>query len=300
MNRSMAHMALVVRDYDEAIEFYTQKLDFHLLEDTRQSEEKRWVLVSPSKEKGFSILLARAVGEEQMSRIGNQTGGRVFLFMYSDNFQRDYELFLGRGIEFVREPQEFDYGKVAVFKDLYGNLWDLIESKNSIDERQKRTMASEIMTAVLSSGKQVSFHRYTESDKRDVLLMMETFYAIDDYPFDATSSQINLEEFTSESHLGRLYLIKHHSENIGYIILTFGYSFEYRGRDAFIDEFFIKKDFRGLGIGNLTMDFIASEAKELGVKAIHLEVESHNVKARSLYLKKGYDANSRELLTKRI
>jgi catechol 2,3-dioxygenase-like lactoylglutathione lyase family enzyme len=127
MNRHIAHVALVVNDYDDAIAFYTQKLDFILLEDTQLSETKRWVLVRPPGNGQCSLLLAKGVGDEQRSRVGNQTGGRVFLFLFTDNFERDYSLFLSRGIRFVREPKLESYGQVAVFEDLYGNLWDLIQ-----------------------------------------------------------------------------------------------------------------------------------------------------------------------------
>ncbi len=127
MNRRIAHIALVVKDYDEAIDFYVNKLEFQLLEDTRLSEEKRWVVVSPRGAQECSLLLAKAANEQQESSIGNQSGGRVFLFLFTDDFWRDYEKFKARNIEFVRAPQEYDYGTVAVFKDLYGNLWDLLE-----------------------------------------------------------------------------------------------------------------------------------------------------------------------------
>lgn len=128
MIQSIVHIALVVRDYDEAIKFYTKKLNFKLIEDTYQAEQdKRWVVVSPPGSSGTTILLARASKEEQISFIGNQSGGRVFLFLGTDNFWRDYNDMLAKGIEFVREPKEQDYGIVAVFKDLYGNLWDLIQ-----------------------------------------------------------------------------------------------------------------------------------------------------------------------------
>lgn len=130
MKQSIAHIALVVDDYDEAIKFYTEKLDFTLLEDTPQSETKRWVLVTPKGAEGCSLLLAKGVGEEQRSRIGNQTGGRVFLFLRTDDFWRDYENYRSKGINFIREPKTEEYGTVAVFEDLYGNLWDLIEFKN--------------------------------------------------------------------------------------------------------------------------------------------------------------------------
>lgn len=127
MIQQIAHIALVVRDYDEAIEFYTGKLNFTLVEDTVLSKTKRWVKVAPPGSSGSQLLLAKAVDEQQQSRIGNQTGGRVFLFLYTDDFWRDHQQMLDKGIEFVREPVKELYGTVAVFKDLYGNLWDLIE-----------------------------------------------------------------------------------------------------------------------------------------------------------------------------
>ena len=127
MNRKLAHITLLVSDYDEAIKFYTEKLLFNLIENTVLSETKSWVLVAPSGSDGCCLLLAKASSEEQQSRVGNQTGGRVFLFLYTDNFQTDYQNLLDQGITIVREPTIETYGKVAVFKDLYGNLWDLIE-----------------------------------------------------------------------------------------------------------------------------------------------------------------------------
>lgn len=128
MKQSIVHIALVVRDYDEAIEFYTKKLKFTLIEDTYQPEQdKRWVVVAPPNSEGTSIVLAKASKEEQKNFIGNQTGGRVFLFLNTDDFWRDYKEMLNEGIEFVREPKKAEYGTVAVFKDLYGNLWDLLE-----------------------------------------------------------------------------------------------------------------------------------------------------------------------------
>lgn len=127
MPQRIAHIALVVRDYDEAIDFYVNKLDFVLLEDTKLSEEKRWVMVAPNGAKECSLLLAKAADEKQTTSIGNQTGGRVFLFLFTDNFQRDYDKLKSRDVNFIRPPQKFDYGTVAVFKDLYGNLWDLLE-----------------------------------------------------------------------------------------------------------------------------------------------------------------------------
>eukprot|EP01136_Pigoraptor_vietnamica_P002622 Opistho-1_new@30844 len=129
MKQSISQMTLVVHDYDEAIEFYTQKLQFELVEDTPLTESKRWVLVRPQNSNGFCLLLAKAVNEEQKKSVGNQSGGRVFLFLNTDDFWRDFHKMKSVGIEFVREPSEEVYGTVAVFKDLYGNLWDLIENR---------------------------------------------------------------------------------------------------------------------------------------------------------------------------
>lgn len=128
MKQSIIHVALVVRDYDEAIAFFCEKLHFELVEDTYQPEQdKRWVVVSPPGSNGTTLLLARASTPEQEEFIGCQTGGRVFLFLSTDDFWRDYNEMLAAGIKFVREPKEAPYGTVAVFEDLYGNLWDLIE-----------------------------------------------------------------------------------------------------------------------------------------------------------------------------
>jgi len=131
MKQAITHIALVVKDYDEAIDFYVNKLQFELLEDIYQAEQdKRWVVVAPKGSEGTTILLARASNLEQEKFIGNQSGGRVFLFLNTDDFWRDYEDMISKGIEFVREPKEADYGTVAVFKDLYGNQWDLLQLKS--------------------------------------------------------------------------------------------------------------------------------------------------------------------------
>ncbi|MEP0232744.1 VOC family protein [Roseibium sp.] len=128
MTQSLAHVALVVRDYDEALAFYVGLLGFELVEDTYQPEQdKRWVVVKPKGEGTASILLARASNDHQADYIGDQAGGRVFLFLRTDDFWRDYEDYRAKGIEFIREPNEAPYGIVSVFKDIYGNLWDLIQ-----------------------------------------------------------------------------------------------------------------------------------------------------------------------------
>ncbi|HEY6598337.1 MAG TPA: VOC family protein [Pseudomonadales bacterium] len=128
MKQFVALTSIVVRDYDEAIRFYTQVLGFDLIEDTYiAAQDKRWVVVAPKGSTGARLLLARAVGDEQGSRIGNQTGGRVFLFLYTDDFWRDYRAYREKGVEFVRAPKAESYGTVAVFRDLYGNLWDLLQ-----------------------------------------------------------------------------------------------------------------------------------------------------------------------------
>jgi uncharacterized glyoxalase superfamily protein PhnB len=126
MKRKIAQFALVVADYDEAIAYFTKVLNFVLIEDTILSDTKRWVLVAPLIDSDCKILLAKAATDEQKAHIGNQTGGRVFLFLNTDDFNRDYNDLKSKGVEFVREPSIEDYGTVAVFKDMYGNLWDLI------------------------------------------------------------------------------------------------------------------------------------------------------------------------------
>ena len=129
MNQRIVHLALIVDDYDDAIRFYTEKLNFVLLEDTSLSETKRWVRIAPPGTESCALLLAKADGEEQRSRVGNQTGGRVFLFLHTDDFWRDYHAMSTNGVSFVRGLVKEPYGTVAVFADLYGNLWDLIEPK---------------------------------------------------------------------------------------------------------------------------------------------------------------------------
>ncbi|MES2703905.1 MAG: VOC family protein [Bacteroidota bacterium] len=131
MKQHLAHIAIVVADYDEAIAFYTQKLSFTLIEDTVLSDTKRWVLIAPpGSDGGCMLLLAKAATDEQRTHIGNQAGGRVFLFLHTDDFWRDYNNMLARGITFVRQPVQEAWGTVAVFKDLYGNLWDFIGKDN--------------------------------------------------------------------------------------------------------------------------------------------------------------------------
>jgi catechol 2,3-dioxygenase-like lactoylglutathione lyase family enzyme len=136
MKQSIGYVALLVRDYDAAIDFYVRTLGFALIEDTFiEAQQKRWVLVAPPGATESRLLLARAVGEEQLSRVGNQTGGRVFLFLHTDDFWRDFHSYKSRGVVFVREPKEESYGTVAVFQDLYGNLWDLLQLKADPERR---------------------------------------------------------------------------------------------------------------------------------------------------------------------
>ena len=129
MSRKIAQLTLIVKNYDEAINFYVNKLHFHLIEDTILDQNKRWVLVSPNKENSCSLLLAEASGKAQEKALGNQSGGRVFLFLHTNNFKKEYQNLIANKIKIVREPKEEPYGTVAVFEDLYGNLWDLIEPK---------------------------------------------------------------------------------------------------------------------------------------------------------------------------
>ena len=135
MNQHLGLVSVVVHDYDDAINFYVGTLGFTLIEDTPVPEQqKRWVVVAPPGARESRLLLARAVGDLQMSRVGDQTGGRVFLFLYTDNFQRDYDAYRAKGVKFVREPKVESYGTVAVFQDLYGNLWDLVQAGDGVTQ----------------------------------------------------------------------------------------------------------------------------------------------------------------------
>lgn len=131
MAHSIAALALVVRDYDEAIQFFTEALRFRLVEDTPQGNGKRWVVVAPPESTGASLLLAKAATSEQESRIGNQTGGRVFLFLHTRDFWGDYHFMQAHGVHFIEEPRDEPYGQVVVFQDLYGNKWDMIQPKDA-------------------------------------------------------------------------------------------------------------------------------------------------------------------------
>ena len=146
----------------------------------------------------------------------------------------------------------------------------------------------------------IEFKIYTENSKSEVLEMMTSFNKIDGIDFDSAIGEKNLIDFTSDEMLGRLFLITHKQMTIGYVVLSFGFSFEYKGRDAFIDEFYIKEKFRNKGIGKLAMDFIEKVSKKLEINAVHLEVEPHNKTANKLYLNNGYKSNDRILLTKKI
>ncbi len=134
MKKKLAHIALLVKDYDEAIEFYTKKLGFTLVEDTILSADKRWVLIAPTASNETCLLLAKATTEQQKNSIGNQSGGRVFLFLYTDNFEKDFNRLLQHNIKIIRQPVTEIYGTVAVFEDMYGNAWDLIEPANKANQ----------------------------------------------------------------------------------------------------------------------------------------------------------------------
>jgi catechol 2,3-dioxygenase-like lactoylglutathione lyase family enzyme len=127
--QSLAMISLLVSDYDEAIDYFTKILDFDLIEDTRMSATKRWVVVAPNDSTGTRLLLAKAANTEQETRVGDQAGGRVFLFLDTDDFERDHAKYVARGVNFIEQPRRETYGKVAVFKDIYGNKWDFVERK---------------------------------------------------------------------------------------------------------------------------------------------------------------------------
>jgi catechol 2,3-dioxygenase-like lactoylglutathione lyase family enzyme len=136
LKNHIARISIVVRDYDEAIEFYTRVLGFKLIEDSKLSDQKRWVVVAPEESTGCALLLAKAANEEQLSRVGNQTGGRVFLFLYTNDFQKFFQRLLNLNVKIIRPPAKEEYGTVAVFADLYGNLWDLVEPADGFESEE--------------------------------------------------------------------------------------------------------------------------------------------------------------------
>lgn len=146
MPQTLGYVALLVRDYAEAISYFTAKLGFEVVEDSpsidRDGQPKRWVLIAPPGSTGTKLLLAKACNDDEISRVGDQTGGRVFLFLHTDNFWRDYRKMTERGIKFVREPRQDVYGTVAAFEDLYGNRWDLLELKKAQEDTGERTYAT--------------------------------------------------------------------------------------------------------------------------------------------------------------
>lgn len=208
MQQKISHIAIVVADYDEAITFYTQKLHFTLVEDTPLSDTKRWVLVRPKASDGCSLLLVKGVNVEQKSRIGNQTGGRVFLFLHTDDFKRDYQNLINNKIKIVREPSFEEYGTVAVFEDLYGNLWDLIEPKKAapyfystgilkIKDPEKIDLAiaqlKNLRTQTLLESGNISFEIKQVKNDPTKIIVWECFK--DEQSFNAHLHSKHLQEF---------------------------------------------------------------------------------------------------------
>lgn len=167
MNQKISHITIVVDDYDKAIEFYTKNLNFVLLEDTKIDEAKRWVKIAPNKNCEFCLLLAKASNEIQKTRIGNQTGGRVFLFLNTNDFEKDYENLQNRKVKIIREPKTESYGKVLVFEDCYGNLWDLIEP---IEEKKEKFYTTGILKVIeeqnieITKNALIELHKQTKNE----------------------------------------------------------------------------------------------------------------------------------------
>lgn len=185
MNQKISHITIVVDDYDRAIEFYTKNLNFVLLEDTKIDEAKRWVKIAPNKNSEFSLLLAKASNELQKSRIGNQTGGRVFLFLNTNDFEKDYENLQNRKVKIIREPKIESYGKVLVFEDCYGNLWDLIEP---IEEKKEKFYSTGIL-------KVIEEQNITKTKNALIELQKETKNETGNITFEIQQSIENENEF---------------------------------------------------------------------------------------------------------
>lgn len=214
MSLKLKHIAIVVQDYDEAISYYTQKLNFVIIEDTKISEEKRWVVVAPSNSSECSFLLAKAVNEEQKNCIGNQTGGRVFLFLNTNNFEKEYQNLINNDVKIIREPKNEVYGKVAVFEDLYGNLWDLIEPKtnklyystailNIIDKNNVSFAISEIMklkAATRAEMGNISFDIHQSEKDNQKIIIWECFK--NEEAFKEHLSSKHLQDFINLTVVG--------------------------------------------------------------------------------------------------
>lgn len=185
MNQKISHISIVVDDYDKAIEFYTKKLNFVLLEDTIIDETKRWVIIAPNKNSDFSLLLAKASNEIQKTRIGNQTGGRVFLFLNTNDFVKDYENLQNRKVKIIREPKVESYGKVLVFEDCYGNLWDLIEP---IEKKKEKFYSTGIL-------KVIEEHNIAKTKNALIELQKHTKNEIGNLTFEIQQSIENENEF---------------------------------------------------------------------------------------------------------
>lgn len=222
MNRNINHITLVVKDYDESIHYYTKMLEFEVVEDTKINDKKRWVILKPKGKSNFSLLIAKAANKEQLKSIGNQTGGRVFLFMNTDNFDRDFELFNKNGVEFVRQPIEEPYGKVAVFKDLYGNLWDLIEPRKVQETHYYTTAILELKNNVDRDKALIALKKLEINSKNESGNVLYEIQQLKDVP----DSFIVWECFKNENHFQKHLQTTHFKEFIKSDIFNFkkGYS----------------------------------------------------------------------------
>ena len=268
MNQSIVHIALVVRDYDEAIQFYTHVLNFELIEDTYQPEQdKRWVVVAPAGSKGTTILLARASNQEQEAFIGNQSGGRVFLFLNTDDFWRDYHAMCQNGVVFVREPKEAEYGTVAVFKDLYGNLWDLLQLKSDVTIRNATADDAKAICEIYNPivlNSTVSFEVEPVSEHE----MQERIVAIQNkYPY--------------------LVILKG-TELIGY-----AYASTWRSRDAYRfcveTTIYMREDARGKGLAHQLYTSLLHELKHRGFTQAIAGIGGDNPASERFHQKLGFE-----------
>ncbi|MCC7246568.1 MAG: GNAT family N-acetyltransferase [Saprospiraceae bacterium] len=269
MQQKLAHIAIVVRDYDEAIQFYTGVLGFRLAEDTVQSPTKRWVLVEPPGG-GCQLLLARAANDEQATRIGNQTGGRVFLFLHTDDFRRDYQRLLAHNVRFVREPHDETYGTVAVFEDIYGNLWDLIEPKR----RGELENPDEVTIVDYRPEYQKDFHDLNESWIKTYFKMEKSDYkALDDpqkYILDDGGEIV--VALLGQKVVGVCALIRMDDPE---------FDFE-------LAKMAVSPTVQGKGIGWILGQAVLEKARQLGARNVYLESNTRLTPAIQLYEKLGF------------
>ena len=279
INNKLVQVSLVIENYDEAIDFYVKKLGFQLIEDSKLSEEKRWVVVSPGDANECCILLAKAANDEQQSRIGNQTGGRVFLFLHTDNFEGFYKRIISNNINVLNGPRDEVYGKVLVFEDLYGNKWDLIQPNNYDTIKSNKTLEIKkvklseihIVRDIAHKAWPSAYETIISNSQIDFMLKMM-------YDIDTLSNQI-------EQLNHQIFFLYSDNIPIGFISFEHGYN---QTSSTKIHKLYLLPETKGKGYGKLLLDFVLKRVKEENLQSIILNVNKKNPSFH-FYKKSGFE-----------